>query len=296
MPQAVACFEKAIALDPHYAEAMAWLSDSYRLMGVFGVAPFAEVMPKAKRIAERALAMDPGLAEAWATLASVEEQYERNFARGDSLYERALTVDPRHSRARSQRALYGYARGACSSEVALAEMRRAVQDDPLNAWVGAMNSFVLGFAGQHQESIAEAERSMSLDPDSFLAHWNLMCGHAWAGEYDHAIGLAPTLMSVSGRHQWALGLLAWTYGKAGRKDATRAVYDELEARSRHEFISPFWLATAAGAAGVSDQSIHWVERAVVERDPLVIWGRVVLFWDAVRAHPRFEDVMRDVWG
>ena len=106
LPQARRCFERAIALDPQYAEALAWLSDSYRLMGVFGVAPFAEVMPKAKALAERALAIDPELAEAWATLAAIEEQYERDFARSDSLYERALAIDPRHSRARAQRALW----------------------------------------------------------------------------------------------------------------------------------------------------------------------------------------------
>ena len=159
-----------------------------------------------------------------------------------------------------------------------------------------MHSYVLGFAGRHQESIAEAERSLSLDVDSFLAHWNLMRGHAWAGQCDRAVELAPALLSASGRHQWALGLLAWTYGKARRVELARAVYDEIEARSRHEFMSPFWLATAAAAAGLQEQSIRWAERAVIERDPCVVWGRTVPFWDAIRAHPRFEEVVRGVWG
>jgi tetratricopeptide (TPR) repeat protein len=178
----------------------------------------------------------------------------------------------------------------------LEEVRRAVQDDPLNAWVGGMNSYILGIAGKHEESIAEAQRSLDLDPDSFFAHWNVMRGHAWAGHYDRAIREAPALFGASGRHHWALGLLAWTYGRAGRLDKARACYDEMEGRSRHEFVSPAWLAVAAGAAGLEEPSIRWAEIAVAERDPLLLWARRLPFWDAVRSHPRFDEVMRGVWG
>ena len=295
MPKAIECFERAIALDPQYAEALAWLADSYRLMGVFGTSPFAEVMPKSKALAERALAIDSGLAEAWSTLAAVEEQYERNFARSQTLYDHALEVDPRNSRARAQRTLWRAIRGAISIDVALAETQRAVQDDPLNAWVGGMHSQILGIVGEHERSIAEAERSIELDPDSFFAHWNVMRSHAWAGHYDRAIAEAPALFGASGRHQWALGLLAWTYGKAGRADQARATYDELEARSRHEFVAPSWLSVAAGAAGLAEEAIRFAERAVAEHDPLVLWARSLPFWDSIRAHPRFHDVMRGVW-
>ncbi len=294
VPQAIVCFEQAIALDPHYAEAMASLADSYRLICVFGTTPSAEVIPKALALAERALAIDDGLADAWATLAAIEEQYARNFVRSDELYQRALALDPRHSQARAQRALWRACRGAIAVEDALAELRRAVQDDPLNAWVGGMHSQLLGFAGRHDESIAEAERSLGLDAESFYAHWNVMRGHAWAGVYDRAIEEAPALLAVSGRHVWALGLLAWTYGRAGRAEQARAVYDELLARSRHEFVSPAWLAMSAGSAGLVEEAIGWVDRAVAERDPLVLWGPRMPFWDPVRTHPRFAEIMRGI--
>jgi serine/threonine protein kinase len=296
LPQAIACFEKAIALDPQYAEAMAWLSDSYRLTGTFGGAPYSEVMPKAKALAERALAIDSGLAEAWATLACVTEQYEWDFDGAGPMWERALTADPRHSRARAQRALWGFCLGRMTNDEALLGSSRAAQDDPLNAWVRAMHSYLLGFAGRHAESIAEAERAIEFDDEAFFAQWNLMRAYAWDGQYERAIQVAPALLRMSGRHPWGLGALAWTYGKSGRVDWARAVYDEIEARSRHEFMSPFWLAVAAESAGLQEQAIGFVDRAVVERDPLVVWGRVTPFWDALRAHPRFEEVTRRVWG
>jgi serine/threonine-protein kinase len=296
MVEAIACFEKAIALDPGYAEPLAWLSDSYRLMGTFGGAPLDETMSRAKTLADRALAIDPDLAEAWATLAAVAEQYDRDFQRSDSLYERALQSDPRNARTRAQWALWRVLRSAMSDEQARAELHRAVQDDPLNAWVGSMHSFLLGILGVHEESIAEAERSLALDPESFFAQWSLMRSLVLAGHYEQGIALAPSLLGDSGRHSWALGLLAWTYGRAGSADRTRACYDELEARSRHEFVSRAWLASAAGSAGLPDEGIHWMERAVAERDPLVIWSRRLPFWDSIQSHARFHEVTRIAWG
>ena len=295
MMQAVTLFEKSIAIDPDYAEPLASLSDSYRLMGTFGVAPFAEVMSKSKALAERALAIDPGIVEAWATLGAVEEQYDRNYAKSDELYARALELEPRNATTRAQWALWRVIRSVMPDEEGAAQLRRAVQDDPLNPWVGSMHSYLLGIIGRHEESIVEAKRSIRLDEESFFARWSLMRAHAWAGQYDSAMELAPGILGDSGRHHWALGLLAWTYGRAGQTDRARACYDELEGRSRHEFVSPCWLSVAAGCADLEEPAIRWGERAVAERDPLLLWSRRLPFWEYHRARPRFNEVMREVW-
>jgi serine/threonine-protein kinase len=293
---AIECFERAIELDPNYAEALALLSDCYRLVATFGAAPAGETSRKAKHLAEQAIAIDPEQAEPWATLAGVEEQYEWKFALAETHWQRALALEPRHARARAQRALWGYFRGALSAAEACAEAKRAVDDDPLNSWVVAMHSYMLGLAGSHEESLAEAERALGLDAESFLSQWNVVRGNAWLGRHERAIELTPAILSESGRHQWALGLLAWVYGQAGRTESALAVHDEMEGRSRHEFISPFWLATAASSAGLADRAIRLAERVVSERDPLALWSRLSPFWERLRAHPDFERVVRPVWS
>jgi hypothetical protein len=194
-----------------------------------------------------------------------------------------------------ERALWRAIRGAVTMEHGVAETRRAVHEDPLNAWVGGMHSYMLGIAGLSDESIDEAERSFRLDEDSFFAHWNLMRSHAWAGHHQRALQEAPSLLSNSGRSHWGLGLLAWTYGSAGGAEQARAVYDELEGRSRHEFVSRAWLAVSAASAGLDDAAIGWAERAVTEHDPLVLWARRLPFWERIRAHSRFAEVMCGVW-
>jgi serine/threonine-protein kinase len=294
LPEAIACFEKAIALDADYADALAWLSDSYRLLGTFGNASAAETMTRARELALRAIALDPNQAEAWTTLACVEEQFEWNFHRAGELWAKALTIDPGHARGRSQRALWGVARGSYTVETARAEMHRALRDEPLNEWVLAMASHVMGFIGDDEESLVHAERAHQLDPDSFFAHWNLMRAKAYAGRYDEAIAMAPRILMVSGRNQWALGILAWSYRESGRLASARAVHDELEGRSRHEFVSPFWLSVTADAAGLDDDTARFVRRARDERDPLVVWGRTAPLWRSIRQRPVFRELL-PIW-
>ncbi len=295
LSQAIDCIERAIVLDPQYAEALGLLSDCYRLIATFGSAPFAGATLKAKELAERAIAIDPEQAEPWATLACVAEQYEWNFALADGHWNRALTLDPRHARARAQRALWGYFRGSLSVDQGRIEVKRAVDDDPLNSWVVAMHSYILGLGGWHDESLLEAERAVSLDADSFFPQWNLLRSHAWLGHVDHAIEIAPAILAESGRHQWVLGLLAWIYSKAGRLDEARAVRDELDGRSRHEFVSPFWRATAASAAGLHEEAMRLAELAVTEHDPLILWSRVSPLWAGIRDNPGFEALVGPVW-
>lgn len=110
------------------------------------------------------------------------------------------------------------------------------------------------------------------------------CTHAWA----------PAMLAASGRHTWVLAGLALLRARTGHAEGARAVYDELEARSRFEFVAPLWLASAASAAGLGDTSIEYARRAAAERDPMVVLSRAMPQWDEVRADPRFADIARQV--
>jgi hypothetical protein len=137
---------------------------------------------------------------------------------------------------------------------------------------------------------------VALDPESFFPQWNVMRAHAWNGDPDRAVSLAPAILAESGRHIWILGLLGWIHGQSGRLETARAVHDEMEGRARHEFGSPFWLAVAAASAGLGEEAIRRAEDAVTLHDPLVLWSRVTPFWEAIRDHPRYGEVVRPVWG
>ncbi len=289
--EAVRYFEQAVALDPHYAEALAWMADSYRLIATFSLAPFAQVMPKAKATAEWALAIDPDVAEAHATLADIEAQYERDYARATKSWARALTIDPRHTRARCERALWTLGFGGFSADKAVAEVEEAVADDPLNPWALGMHSLALGLATRHEESIAAAQRALEIDSGSYFVQWNLLRSYTWGGRHEQALELGPPLLVSSGRHLWTLATLAMAYAGLGNRSIARAIYDEIEARSRMEFIAPSWSAAAAVAAGLEEEAMRLAARAVDERDPFALLARIMPPWKPLRAQPGFGDLL-----
>ncbi len=296
LSNAIECFERAVELDPNYADALAWLADSYRLLGTFTIVPPAKVMPQAQGLAQRALSLDPRLAEAYATIADVEAQYNRAYPKAVEAWKLALDCDPKHVRARCERAHWGHGFGLWTIEESLAEIRQAITDEPLNAWAGGMHSMLLAFARRHEESIREGHRAHQLDKESFFAHWAYVQSYAWAGEYDRAIDMASSLLALSGRNSWALSAYGWSLEKAGKRELAGAVYDELKGRSRLEYVSHFWMAVAAAAAGFQDEAMQFAQRAVVERESFVVVGRIIPFWDAIRAHKGFEQIARSVWG
>jgi serine/threonine-protein kinase len=288
--EAIAFFEKAIAIDPGYAEALAWYADSWRLLATYGLERSHEAMPKAREAATRALGLNPKLAEAWSTLADIQAQYDWDFEKAAAGWGKALECDPHHMRARVERAIWSFGCGRMTAEVAASEAARAAADDPLNAWPAGSHALILGMSGQYEASAAEARRATEVDPGSFIAHWCYMRGLTLAGRPEEALALAPALLASSGRNPWALGTLALTHVRMGNTALARAVYDEMEARSRQEFVSPFWLAAAAAHLGLMDEAARHARTGLEEREPLMVLFLRMAEWDPMRTLPVFAEI------
>jgi tetratricopeptide (TPR) repeat protein len=154
-----------------------------------------------------------------------------------------------------------------------------------------MHSLVLAIVGRHEEGMAEAQRAASIDPGSFVAHWQVLRGYCLAGLHAQAVECAAPLLAKFGRHPWMLGDLAMAYAGLGNRDLARAVYDELEARSRLEFISPFWLSVAAAAAGLMNEAMEQARRAVDSRDPLAVMGPRLQEWEPLRGQGGYGQLL-----
>ena len=102
--RAISTFERALAIDPDYAEAWAGLATAYQVKGVF--LGLTELLDKAISCAERALALDPTLAEAHVALGSALFALGRNdqaatALRGGHRARPQARARPRDARARA---------------------------------------------------------------------------------------------------------------------------------------------------------------------------------------------------
>jgi len=292
--QALEYFGKAAQLDPNYADVFAMMSDSFRSLVAYGVRPAAEMMPRAKGAAQRALSLDPDNAQAYETLAHVALTFDRDFNRAYEYWMRALELDPEHAMARADYALWWLSMLHGKWDEAESEMKKAVTSDPLSSWVAGMHSMVLTGSGDHAAGIAEAQRAVELDPESFVARWASVEVYAHAKEYSKVISAAEPALQMSGRNPMVLGIYAIAQSHIGNRQIAEAVYAELTARRNTEYIQPFWMTAVAAASGRMDEAMIIAKQAVEEHNPQVICARHIPEWELLRKHPDFPMLLKEI--
>jgi len=154
-----------------------------------------------------------------------------------------------------------------------------------------MQSMLLGLSGRFAEGLAAAHRAVEADPSNFFAHWNLARSYLWAGEYEKAIAMGPALLASSGRQVWLIVVLTWAHAGFGNASISRALYDELDARSRSEYVSRAWQSAAAIAVGRLDEAMGLARRAVEDRDAFVLLTRHFWFFEPLWNRPDFQELL-----
>ena len=157
-------FTSAVSEDEGYAAGWAGLADSYGFMTLFGFLPADVGLPKAKAAALRAIALDETLSEAHVSLAGISLHLEWAWAASEGEVRRAIALNPNNAMAHQ---FYGYYLSALGRfDTAIAEMKRALEIDPLSA--NKQNSLAATFyrARRYDEALEHFRRVP--DPDAEL--------------------------------------------------------------------------------------------------------------------------------
>lgn len=286
-------FEQALRLDPDYALAHAGVADAYTLLAFYSFMRPADAMPRAKTAAQRAVALAPGLAEAHAALAWISLTYDWDWRAAASGFRRALDLNPNLVAAHYWRSAYLWGI-ECRFDEAIAEARHATDLDPLAPHPVVQLGLSLLVARRHDEAILALRRAAELDATSFLAHYYLGIAYRSRNMLAEAIAALETAASLSGRHPWPVAGLCIAYAAAGRSTDAQALHDELAARSRREYVQPSGFAALYAQLGRIGEAFEYLERAVAERDPLVVAMNVWPDLDPLRDDPRYHAIVRAV--
>src|SRR4051812_24076375 len=155
-------FNQAIAKDPNYAPAYAGEAQAWIVLSAYNGATPADSYPKAETFSQKALALDNTSAEALVGLASFKARYQFDIAGALQDYERAIQLNPNDATAHHWLAVDCFAAtGDLARE--LAEMKRALELDPLSLIIHSNLGAAYIHQGRLEEASAQFRKAIELD-------------------------------------------------------------------------------------------------------------------------------------
>jgi TolB-like protein/DNA-binding winged helix-turn-helix (wHTH) protein len=285
--RAIGYFENATKQDTQYALAYAGLSDCYAVIGasIFGTMPADEAAPKARQAAQRALEIDPTLAEAETSLATVKFNYDWDWAGAEEGYQHAIQLNPSYATAYQRYSLLLTAMGRFQK--GFSQINKARELDPLSFSINFSLGWRLYLARQYDRAIVQLRNTLEMDPSYELPHLILGQAYEEKGSFDLAIPELRKAVDLSHGTPLMLSALAHAYARAGKRTEAQQLLTELEAASKHQYVSPYYLALVYIGLGEKEMALSLLEKAFTDRSNGLIFMAVEPELDPIRSEPRF---------
>ena len=283
--QSVANFERAIALDDHFAPAYASLATGLELSPYFVGMPPAQVRDRALRAAHRALELDSTLAEAHTALGWVHA-HDGRWNSADAEFRRALVMTPRDPTAHFSYGRYLILRGEADN--ASAHFKDALATDPASSVTSAWLSYAFLLQGKPDSALALSARAVQLD-STLLPTVNL---GALVNLHLNRDSVARRLLMVA--KSGGMSIAPYIYARLGDTATAQRLVRALDATKPPPWFRHVVRATAALGVRDTARALDALEQSASETGSLWIVYQSVrdAMYDPVRATSRFAALTR----
>jgi TolB-like protein/DNA-binding winged helix-turn-helix (wHTH) protein/Flp pilus assembly protein TadD len=284
-------FQRAVRIDPHFAEAYAGLASIYNVLGTYGILPPNECFPKAREAADKALQLDDTLSEAYTARGVAWTMYERDWSAAEQDFQRAIMLNPNDANAH-----HGYAEHLTNvgrAEGAISEMERARELDPLSLPINATLGRTYRDARRNKEADVQCRKALELDPDSAMGHWCLGVTSVAEKRYTEAVAemQRANTLGAAPLYTWGLG---YAYAVSGDRIRAKDIIESLKKRPGNAYMPAYYIASVYGALDEKDLAFTWLQRAYAQRDPQITYLLLDPFMDPLRSDPRYDALVRRV--
>lgn len=286
--RSIAAFERAIALDPNYANAYAALADSKQRLADFVDSPAQreDLIRQTFALADKAVALAPDLSMAYGVRAQARYRASRDWKGAEDDFKRALALAPNNAYALSEFALEQFFAGHQAEAIAMD--RRAVVLDPLSTDAWMYLGLHLAFSGQSDEARKALQRALDIYPGATWPRFLLGYLDLKEGRADAALAHFERADAEAFR---LLGTTMVEFTRGHERESLQAL-EELQ--SKYEVGFAYQIAEAYGWRGDKDQTIHWLERAYELNDAGLFRMRYDPMLAIARDDPRFKALAKKV--
>jgi TolB-like protein len=239
LDSALACYERAIAIDAGYARAYVGIAESLRIRGQVGeVHPADPAWQRARDSVRTALELDPGNADAHAlhgTLLWLRHDWkgaERELRLAEQLDADGLNV--------LQGQFFYYMTCGSPPERMLHYTRRLAQVHPLNPYAAQLHGIAYWHLHEFEAALREFDRLLGQFPDYYPIRWSRYMTLNELGRDEEALEEAKRAVELYDYGD-VKSFLGVAYARVGDHTMARRIYTELANRTGR-----YWSPTLRG--------------------------------------------------
>jgi TolB-like protein/DNA-binding winged helix-turn-helix (wHTH) protein len=288
--KAASYFQRTLEKDPNYAAAYAGLAQVYSTW-IPGMPRPRDLMPKAKEFARKALSLDENSADAHSVLGSIELFYDWDWIASEAEFKRTMELNPSQAWARQW-----HSRGLVTSgrtQEAIAEAQRSLELDPSPFdWDYPVWVFIL--ARRYDLAVQRAQKLIDFAPDYVWGHFELVRIYEQTGRFEEAAQESLKSDELFRTDPVKVAELREVLAKSGAHGYWRQTLQNYEEATKSSYVPSVIVAQACVRVADKECAFHWLEKGFEERDDLMIDLAVEPIFDGVRSDFRFRDLVRRV--
>ena len=290
--KAIECCEKAIDIEPDYAQAYAMSAMAYSQLGSMGQILPQKAFDIVHRFADKALQLDSSLAEGYIAKGNAYLYYDWKWKEAYEALHKAIEINPGATEAYEPLAFYHILMG--QKEKALELMEKAVQLDPLATGTNLFLGNVYIFNERYDDAIHQAEKLLEIDPNMRsaieLKGWAL----GFKGNWEEASELFKEVYRLTGHPLKGLLPLGFAYAMLGKKEEALECIRKIEQRQLEDpnsvldtDLSGLWFALED-----YDKAFYHMEKAIEKRTAPVIFFLEYPAFKKVKSDPRYAEMRK----
>lgn len=247
--KAIECFEKAIALEPGYANAYGMAASAYAFLGGMGQMEPAHAFEVVHKYSDKALQLDGSLAVGYAAKGSAFLFYDWNWKKTHDALVKAIELNPATTSAHQ------------------------------------MLSFYYMIMGQKKEAVDIMEKAFRVDPLSLIVNKSLIDVYNYAGRTDDALKQAEYLLEIFPHVGVALELKGWCFGARGDWKKATEIFEEVHRLyTKHPLKGQLPLGVAYANSGETEKALECIrklEQRQLEEPAIVLDADLAMIWLAI---------------
>jgi tetratricopeptide (TPR) repeat protein len=151
---------------------------------------------------------------------------------------------------------------------------------------------ILYRARRYDESIAQCQKALEIDPNYANALWFLALSLEQKGQLTESIAKLEKAVSLSAASHFR-ALLGRAYALAGERTKAQNILEELKTLFWRQYVSPFDIAVVYTGLGDRTSAFQWLEEAYQQRVFRIVELTLPMF-DSLRSDTRWQDLVRRI--